>query len=295
MGGLRTGGAAARSSAVLLIVSVFLAGCSSDAKQPTAVNAPAAPAEFDDTTGGVEGIVTDRESVPIAGAQVGILALGLATMTDGAGGFSMSKVPPGTHSLDVTAIGFDAQRETLEIRAGEVSRPEVRLARIATEESYSLHETRDGYIACGTGTYVLTQVACGAADSNQRFLFKYNITQNMTAILWEMTWQSTQALSKDLVLNLERDGCGISCNRSNTFGSAQGCCYLRILRNGTEMDTPTVKAHTDGATIQSRTFPAFSTKDHLPTVYTSQKFTIYIEYFFGPVPPDLQTRTNVPS
>jgi hypothetical protein len=132
-------------------------------------------------------------------------------------------------------------------------------------------------------------------DDNQEFLHNYTIEEEMTGVLWEVQWESSQALSKDLVFNIEEDGCGATCPGDSTFADPQGCCTLRVALDDDGLDIPNVKAGSEGATIQSRTFPAFNSTEGLPTVYTNQQFTIYVEYFWGELPPDFETtRSNVP-
>lgn len=63
--------------AVLTLIMMAFAECTGDNASSTraSLTGPAAPVEFDDTTGGIEGSVMDAEQLPIVGAQVGILAL----------------------------------------------------------------------------------------------------------------------------------------------------------------------------------------------------------------------------
>src|ERR1041385_5369477 len=97
-----------RASA-LLVVALFtvglFAGCvgsSGASGAPRATSGPvgaAGPAEFNETTGGIEGSVTDAELTPVPGAIVGIPAgpgfAGLQTTTDASGLYALSHVPPG--------------------------------------------------------------------------------------------------------------------------------------------------------------------------------------------------------
>src|ERR1041385_3199145 len=57
------------------------------------------PAEFNETTGGIEGTITDTELAPIPGAVVGLIADASTTTdtvtTDATGHFALSHVKPG--------------------------------------------------------------------------------------------------------------------------------------------------------------------------------------------------------
>lgn len=279
-----------------LAATLLLAGCGGKSNTASIISPTAGPAEAGADTAGISGLVTSEDEAPIEQAMVGIPQLGVETVTDATGAFSFSHLQPGTYPIFAAKVGYTSTSATIQLNAGEVAPPiSLQLVPLPPmNASYSRLETLRGFISCGTGTYVLTQVACGASDTQQRFLFKYNITTNMTGVIWEQVWKPTQLLSKDLVLNIEKDNCGVSCRGASTFGSAHGCCYLRIVKEASGLDIGDVKAHTAGATIQSRTFPAYSTADNLPTFYLQQSFDIYVEYSYGELPPDYGNRTNVP-
>ena len=57
-------------------------------------------------TGGVEGTVRAASGDPIAGAQVTVVEVKLATTTDEAGRYSIEGLPVGTYTVRITAIGF---------------------------------------------------------------------------------------------------------------------------------------------------------------------------------------------
>jgi hypothetical protein len=282
---------------VLLLSAFALSGCAGRGGGPAAAAAPTVNATFDADTGALHVTILSDEGLPVEGAQAALRELkeaGVQT-SNGAGELAFSKLPAGSYHLDVAKLGFTTYSKRIEIQAGDVAKLTVNLESVRVEAPFSRLEILDGMLVCGTGTYVVTQVACGAADSNQKFLHKYQIETEMSGVLWEVTWRSTQALSKDLVFLIERDGCGVSCPASQTFGSAEGCCTLRLALEAKQLDIAGVKAHSEGLTIQSRTFPAYESSDGLPTLYTNQGFTIYVEFFYGELPPDFATtRTNIP-
>src|ERR1041384_3914309 len=96
---------------VAVFLGATLAGCiagsSTDTGPPPAdANGPAT---FDENTGGVDGMVTDAELVPVVGAVVGLLhddtiPSDVSVTTDETGHFAMSRVAPGDHALAGSAV-----------------------------------------------------------------------------------------------------------------------------------------------------------------------------------------------
>src|SRR5687767_9241469 len=120
-----------RVFSVQTVVLVFglaaFAGCveSESATAPPPAQQAAGPASFDETSGGIEGSVTDTELQPVANAVVGILPSETVTqavqvLTDGAGHFSLSHVAPGKQTLQATALGYSSDAKSIEVVAGSV-------------------------------------------------------------------------------------------------------------------------------------------------------------------------------
>ncbi|MBI2078185.1 MAG: carboxypeptidase regulatory-like domain-containing protein [Euryarchaeota archaeon] len=286
---------------IALFVTAALSGCASrDASQ----TGPIAPA-YEDETGNVEGVVVNSELEPVMGAQ---LAIDVASVdpatTDDAGRFSFLGVPAGKHKVYVNALGYEAEARSVEVVVGETSEVKFELRLLSTTDPFSVVQSRKGFIACGSGTGTsttggLTQVGCGAADPNQAFLFNYTFAKGLSGILFEMKWTPSQVLSRDLVLIVEKDGCDLYCEVGDTFAEVQGCCYLRVglpVANLTKGDAykPATDFEEKSGRIQSRTFPAF-TDENAASVFISQDFRIYVEYFYNGLPSDFDARTNVPS
>lgn len=288
---------------VFVAIAVLLSGCGGQPPGPAGSPTPTAPVVGDDS-GAIEGTISNDELDPIRNAQVALQS-GVAdpALTNEDGRFVFSEVPPGRHVVFVTALGYSSEARSVDVIAGEVSQVSVQLDPISPDEPFSSTEIKEGYIACGSGAGQsevggFTQVACGSQDPNQKFLFNYTFTDDLKGILFEMTWKPTQALSTDLVLNVEKDGCGVTCGDADTFAQVQGCCYIRIALPVEDMTKPAGELPAtdfvghDG-TIQSRTFPAFGEQDNPVTVFTAQAFEIHVEYFYGALPPDWETRSNV--
>lgn len=133
--------------ATAIMMAVAFAGCISAESGPSSEGAPgqpqvsSGPAEFDETTGAIQGIVTDGELVPIPGAQVGILKSDLipediVVLTDENGAFTMSHVPPGDHTLTAQALGYQSTASRVSVQAGAVSNPTVVLEVLPTDEPF---------------------------------------------------------------------------------------------------------------------------------------------------------------
>ncbi|MBI2077796.1 MAG: carboxypeptidase regulatory-like domain-containing protein [Euryarchaeota archaeon] len=135
-----------------LFCTGFLAGCVEDA-QSTAAGASAGPqvssgpAEFDDSTGAVEGTVTDAEVVPIAGVQVAILRGGempedLVVLTDEGGHFSISRVPPGDHQIVAQRLGYASTGKRITVEQGAVLTVPLMLEKLAEVGRFEVRDVR---------------------------------------------------------------------------------------------------------------------------------------------------------
>ncbi len=136
-----------RFSVVVLLTLAAFAGCiqaeSTAAPPASGGQAPiaAGPAEFDETTGAITGSITTTDLAPVAGAQVGILPSDIITqqflvMTDVAGQFTFSHVPPGTHTLQASALGFEAVSKRATVEAGAAVTTQFILTELPSDEPY---------------------------------------------------------------------------------------------------------------------------------------------------------------
>lgn len=284
---------------LFVALSVLLAGCSSE-RDSTAP--PPSVSPDSDLLGSIVGSVVDDELQPVPDAQVAVASSVVeSTYTDALGRFTIHGLPPGPDTLYVAAIGYEAAARKVDIVAGEAKEVTVGLSKVGTDEPFSMLQTNHGFIACGSGAGIngsgLTQVGCGATDPNQQFLFNYTFGKDLKGILFEMTWTPGQALSRDLVLNVEKDGCGVDCTQKDTFAQLQGCCYLRVPVTIDAMTKPAgalpaTDFREDGGRIQTRTFPAFGEGGSPLTVFTQQQFEIRAEYFYKELPTDWDVRSN---
>lgn len=139
--------------AFFVVTLTVLAGCTGGNPGPAATSqAPVAsgPAEYDETTGAIEGFVTDDEIQPIVGATIGILQLpDSIRLTDAAGRYVLSNVPPGTYQLAATALGYDSAGRSVVVEAGAVTEANLILAALPVLAPYYETFVFTGFISCG--------------------------------------------------------------------------------------------------------------------------------------------------
>jgi hypothetical protein len=133
----------------LLVSFLLFSGCigaeSADGGASAAADQPdvaSGPAQFDDTTGGIEGVVTDEELAPIPGALVGVIqdetvTADIVATTDETGRFSLSHVPPGDHSIAASALGYGSSTKRVAVEAGTVVETSLALEQLAVAMPYS--------------------------------------------------------------------------------------------------------------------------------------------------------------
>jgi hypothetical protein len=299
---------------VLTLLTMALSGCagSNDSSSARGVVVPsAAPAEFDATTGGIEGQVVDDQFLPIVGATVGILQLSVTTQTDAAGRFSFSKIEPGAYDLAAGLVGYDSYLTKVTVVAGEVRRVDITLVPLAITEPYQILQHQRGLFGCGASWRPAVAVsgiaACGLlsllGDLNtyDKFLLVWNLgnstAQGWNASVFEMQWNTNQAVGKGLNMIWEVNGC--SNVGSARFSSVQGRSPLKgvaddgivdRITKGTTCSGSTNRCNVDKCDIQSR---VFSSPDSVGSSYPAdigftfqQQFDQYHTAFFHSPPPD---------
>lgn len=95
--------------APLLLAAALVAGCADPAPEEPADGPPAAQSAMS-----IVGLVQDEAFMPVAGANVSLRLVGLATATDAAGGFRFDGLVPSAYLVDVTADGYQTATLTAE-------------------------------------------------------------------------------------------------------------------------------------------------------------------------------------
>jgi hypothetical protein len=78
--------------------------------------------------GRLRGQVLGSNGRPVTGARVTVWGAGGEVMTDADGRFLLTSLPPGTHTLEVRAVGFSPARQPVDIVLGAPGTTEVELA-----------------------------------------------------------------------------------------------------------------------------------------------------------------------
>ena len=126
------------------------------------------PAIATAATGFVTGTVSSIEDgAPLAAAFVTIDGLGLSTVTDVAGEFSLDGVPVGKHQLKITCVGFQSVQMTVAVRDGETTSLVVRL-QPETAPSDEAGKPQTGSTALGDPNYTSKDKQTREAEKRQR-------------------------------------------------------------------------------------------------------------------------------
>src|SRR5881397_1441019 len=99
-------------SAAALVLALVASG---QAQQKPEIPRRAAPPG---ASGKIVGKVTEKGKEPIAFANVIVLGTKQGTMTDENGNYVLAGVPVGAATIQVQAIGYDKQSQTVQVNAG---------------------------------------------------------------------------------------------------------------------------------------------------------------------------------
>ena len=183
----------------LVIVAIVLAGCAGTPSSPrldAVGSGTKAPAK---DVAAVEGIVSDDNFIPVQGAVLRLVEMGLEAKTAWNGKFAFPQVPADTYTLTVKAVGWKDFEETLLIKAGrsytitiflepsvgKVVEPEVKLIRGVLNCAY--------VEAGGQNT--------GPACSNVRA--QSGFPKDWAAIVTEATWTDGASTATQAILSLQ--------------------------------------------------------------------------------------------
>lgn len=306
-----------------LVAATMLAGCAgSSASDDVPPAEPFQPPEVDETTGGLQGVVTDDSLAPISGAMVGLLDRKVQTTTDELGRFAFSALDPGRAQFVAQALGFHSYSRSVEIIAGVVTEANVELFPIPVEVPYEVTQIKNGKIFCGLAWRVpppangLSGVfaACGAVyntplSSLDSFVVPFELTSgNISAVktlVFETSWTPTQVFGSGL-----RVGWEVYQNITPTYGFTEPLRTFATARGGTPLYTSaSAEVIEDNVThfkpppefcgpngpcrFWGRTFPHASTLGASSpadfATYVDQTYTHYVTEFYGePAPPDFR-------
>lgn len=194
-----------RFPAVLIALAVLSSGCLAGeaANTPPGASQPpvaSGPAEYDETTGAIEGLVTDEEISPVIGALVGLLEMPeKAISTDERGRFAFSNLVPGTYTVAVQKLGYDSAASRVDVIAGETASSKIMLSVQPVEEPWAELVIHRGIIEYGVGVVrTATCLNCGTEDTVYNFP-DGAIPADWQAIMIEVVWDTQDYLGIDFV------------------------------------------------------------------------------------------------
>lgn len=89
------------------------------------------PAAAAAQTGSVTGRVTGEDGSALSGAQVSVQGTGIGGLTNARGAFLLLNVPTGTHTVQVTSLGYETAEATVSVTAGETTVVNFRVGQMA--------------------------------------------------------------------------------------------------------------------------------------------------------------------
>lgn len=290
-------------------LAALLAGCASSHK-PAASGGPTPDfgtlgLQATATTGVIRGVVVDNAIRPLGNATVKLTPGAQAGHTDATGAFGFDNLAPGTYFLAVTKTGFLPAQQSVDVVAG-VKEPPVAKVQLLPDASfrqpYYEQFTFDGFIECSAGAGAVVSYAylsaCSASAAGQKpfpndhFASSVALSGYPTWVQAEMTWESTQAVSKSLSHSFYYDD-------PNDPSEPDGEKDLSV--NGPSplvntMDNATAKEYIEGLhyqpgqnlTLNQRIFTVADGGEYGPgpAMTVEQKFTIYTTVFYGYKPAD---------
>src|SRR6267154_5616402 len=77
--------------------------------------------------GSIVGRVTDSSSGALVGAQVTVQPTGVSVVSDARGQFFINDLEPGSYTVTITYVGFEAFTQTLKVAAGQAASVDAKL------------------------------------------------------------------------------------------------------------------------------------------------------------------------
>lgn len=172
-----------------LLVATALAGCSED---PVATTDPLAAPDLTTgpDTGAISGIVVSPTIVPVEGATVQLADATVITDADGI--FAFTNLEPGVYFLDVFAPGHLTTQTSVEVAAGQVSKPRVMLAFDTSPQPYHQTTAFQGHIVLADAwAYFVYQIYFGNSDLC-RCEFLADVGEDTETFVLEAIWDPSQ-------------------------------------------------------------------------------------------------------
>lgn len=159
--------------------------------------------------GGVRGTVQTDDGRPLANAVVMLTATGLDTRTDSAGRFVLTATPTGTWTLDVRALGYAPQQQSVDLIPGDTVAQVLTLARAQVMDTVRVRANAMLRTALGRNLAAFEERQrmgigrfVGPVDLEEMVLFRFtDVLREMPGLRLAMRGRST-----DRVITM-RGGC----------------------------------------------------------------------------------------
>lgn len=273
--------------ALLLLLTALLAGCLGGDDPVQNANDDDDEAEHTDETGAVEGRILTVDLNEVADASVSLIEgseLVADTRTKEDGRYTLSNIEPGEYRLQVSGACCREGVQGIEVVAGETVTADMQLEPF-TEADLEIPFVEEfewnGFLSCGVTAVVITGEPCSLFDDASDFLHRFELKEGLSTVMIGMIWDATGgALGEELAIFMERDGCGVGCPGSDTYGRAGGAApvYLRVDDPGGEISFEDIE---DERTVQYRVFPEFGVD-----FYYQQEFTVHYHLHYNKEAPE---------
>lgn len=220
---------------VALLTLVALAGCGGRGGAATVPDDDQPILDATDSTGVIRALVVDEAVRPLAGVVVTVAADGgsVNRTTDDTGFAGFEGLAPGTYLVEARRPGYEAARQTAEVEAGIDAPPLVRfqLLTLQGEQPFYQEWQVEGFMQCAVGAATGSSAnvcfianyypcfvartagqACPGNLTSDRSFFEVPFIRDAQRVPdWvqvELVWESTQAVSDELLLRLDVQAAG---------------------------------------------------------------------------------------
>ncbi len=153
--------------------------------------------------GAVRGTVQTDDGRPLANAAVMLTAAGLDTRTDSAGRFVLTATPTGTWTLDVRALGYAPQQQSVDLIPGDTVAQVLTLARAQVMDTVRVRANAMLRSALGRNLAAFEERQrtgfgrfVGPADLEEMVLFRFtDVLREMPGVRLELTGRGDRVIT----------------------------------------------------------------------------------------------------
>lgn len=198
--------------ALTVLIGTILAGCASGSGDTSIEGLDQCPDGDCGEGAAITGRVLDDQSLPIAGATVGLTETGNTTRTGEGGGFAFTGLEPGTYTLNAVALGYESAAQRVTLEADQKQEVSLTLAPLPVSEPYTdVIGPEAGHFLCSVYVPAWGIENCniqGAmGEDKQTVTFQLSSPELWQTIVGEMRWtQGTAATSNRLANYISYEG-----------------------------------------------------------------------------------------